>query len=233
MLHGISKEFEIFWKSQRTKNKKTAKILQLSNVLICEMDGSFNSLRLWPSPHLTGKHHNILTRHSIYSIMMENIGFTKRMNTRNQKSVASYWFIKQNSHQTIKPVDVSLEENDRNKSSHKSMFNHWKPSLEKATSLTAQRTWEQHVTAPLWSSRLVPGPGWFHTHPIPTVSHCAPEGFLSCSHTRLYFPGAHPSLAANKQLCWEYSDSLQKVYGHVLHKIPGACIFSPQIWEEE
>ena len=41
---------------------------------------------------------------------MENTGFTKRMNTRNQKPVPSYWFLKQNSHQTIKPVDVSLEE---------------------------------------------------------------------------------------------------------------------------
>lgn len=137
-----------------------------------EMDGSFNSLRLWPSPHLTGKHHNVLTWHSIYSIMMENIGFTKRMNTRNQKPVASYWFLKQSSHQTIKPVDVSLEETDRNKSSrHKSVFNHWKPSLEKAVSLTVQRTWGQHVTTPLWSSRLVPGPGWFHTHSHP---HCQP-----------------------------------------------------------
>lgn len=135
------------------------------------MDGSFNSLRLWPSPHLTGKHHNILTWHSIYSIMMENIGFTKRMNTRNQKPVPSYWFLKQNSHQTIKPVDVSLEENDRNKSRHKSVFNHWKPSLEKAASLTAHRTWKPHVTTPLWSSRLVPGPGWFHTHSHP---HCQP-----------------------------------------------------------
>lgn len=47
------------------------------------------------------------------------------MNTRNQKPVASYWFLKQNSHQTIKPGDVSLEENDKNKSSsHKRMFNH-------------------------------------------------------------------------------------------------------------
>lgn len=157
------------------------------------MDGSFNSLGLWPFPHLTGKYHSNLIWHSVYSIMVENIWFSKRMNTGNQKLVASYWFIKQNSQQTIKSIAVSLEENDKNKSSnHKIAFSHWKPRLEKATSSTAKRTWKQHVTTSHWSSRWIPGASWFHAHSFPHWQPLCPWSLSFLFLGQALFPWCSP-----------------------------------------
>lgn len=107
-------------------------------------------------------------------------------------------------------------------SSHKSVFNHWKPRLEKTRHHPlGRRLGNSTSLLPHWPSRWIPRAGCFHIHSISSISHCALEILCSCPDQALHFTGAHPSLVANKQQGWEYLDTLQTLYGHVLHETVG------------